>query len=370
MIYASGGSGGAVAGLIVFFLLYIGCYFAYARFLRNGLRARTVVTSLPIEQIRALFSQKVAGMGWKVVDDDNPMVAQSPLLSGRRQQIELSMTREPNGIRCVIRPSRYWKKIFGLPYKAHTLRMRLNAFERAVSAHAVPGGGVASISATSSSPPSQTPLTKSVVGQWSPDPFERHELRYHDGTRWTETVSNQGQVGADPPEHSPAATVLHQVSPRDPVSPQSWEAPGLLQHEPPPHAAGNDHDGHTMTRAQVEALRPEALRSPSFAIHLDNGFSHKISGLTLVGRNPAPRDGEQIVGLVSIADETMTVSKTHLSLRIENGELLVEDRSSNNGTVVRHLDGTSVEVGVGTAVPVRLGSTVSLGDRTFTVKEH
>jgi hypothetical protein len=369
VIYASGGSGGAVAGLIVFFLLYIGCYFAYAHFLRNGLRARTVVTSLPIEQIRALFSQKVAGLGWKVVDDDNPMVAQSPLLAGRRQQIELSMTREANGIRCVIRPSRYWKKIFGLPYKAHTLRMRLNAFERAVSAHAVPGCSVAPSPMTTSASPSQTPLASSVVGQWSPDPFNRHELRYHDGTRWTETVSNQGHVSADPPEHSPA-TALHQVRPPDAESPQRWEAPDLLQHGPPPQAASDDHDGHTMTRAQVEALRPEAFRSPSFAIHLDNGLSHKISGLTLVGRNPAPRDGEQIVGLVSIPDETMTASKTHLSLRIENGELLVEDRSSNNGTVVRHLDGTSVEVGVGTAVPVRLGSTVSLGDRTFTVKEH
>lgn len=33
---------------------------------------------------------------------------------------------------------------------------------------------------------------------WHPDPSGRHEFRYWDGTRWTESVSDQGSVSRDP----------------------------------------------------------------------------------------------------------------------------------------------------------------------------
>lgn len=34
--------------------------------------------------------------------------------------------------------------------------------------------------------------------QWSADPLRRHELRYYDGTQWTEHVANRGAVAQDP----------------------------------------------------------------------------------------------------------------------------------------------------------------------------
>ena len=34
---------------------------------------------------------------------------------------------------------------------------------------------------------------------WYPDPLGRHELRYHDGTSWTEHVSSHGRQSTDPP---------------------------------------------------------------------------------------------------------------------------------------------------------------------------
>ena len=34
---------------------------------------------------------------------------------------------------------------------------------------------------------------------WHPDPFGRHELRYWDGTQWTEHVSSHGRQSLDPP---------------------------------------------------------------------------------------------------------------------------------------------------------------------------
>ena len=38
------------------------------------------------------------------------------------------------------------------------------------------------------------------AGQWAADPLGRHQLRYHDGMRWTESVSNHGATGVDSPE--------------------------------------------------------------------------------------------------------------------------------------------------------------------------
>ena len=42
-------------------------------------------------------------------------------------------------------------------------------------------------------PPPPTPA------QWAADPYRRHELRYWDGVRWTEHVSDQGRQGTDRP---------------------------------------------------------------------------------------------------------------------------------------------------------------------------
>lgn len=46
--------------------------------------------------------------------------------------------------------------------------------------------------------PTPPPPPPPVPAAWSPDPLGRHELRYWDGTRWTEHVSNGGAQGIDP----------------------------------------------------------------------------------------------------------------------------------------------------------------------------
>lgn len=37
-----------------------------------------------------------------------------------------------------------------------------------------------------------------IVAGWHPDPSGRYQLRYWDGTRWTEHVSTEGTTGTDP----------------------------------------------------------------------------------------------------------------------------------------------------------------------------
>jgi hypothetical protein len=48
-----------------------------------------------------------------------------------------------------------------------------------------------------SAPPPPPPPPAQPAG-WHPDPSKRHELRYFDGARWTEHVSDQGLAAVDP----------------------------------------------------------------------------------------------------------------------------------------------------------------------------
>lgn len=113
----------AVAGIVIFILVVAGLFglvTLYSKFLLSGMATRVVTTGLPIEQ-------KVAGSTWKIVDDGNPMIAQSPLLTGIRQQIGLEV--EQNGGRNMARVTVLrWTEKYGIPNKAYTLRMRLGAF--------------------------------------------------------------------------------------------------------------------------------------------------------------------------------------------------------------------------------------------------
>ena len=44
------------------------------------------------------------------------------------------------------------------------------------------------------------PSTQSGGAGWHPDPSGRHQLRYWDGTTWTDSVSDNGVAASDPPD--------------------------------------------------------------------------------------------------------------------------------------------------------------------------
>ena len=54
----------------------------------------------------------------------------------------------------------------------------------------------AAVAPAASTPAAATP---SVPAGWYADPSGRYELRYWDGTEWTEHVSRAGQQFTDPP---------------------------------------------------------------------------------------------------------------------------------------------------------------------------
>lgn len=46
----------------------------------------------------------------------------------------------------------------------------------------------------------QVAATAMDAAQWHPDPLGRHEMRYWNGTAWTDNISDEGVAGTDPIE--------------------------------------------------------------------------------------------------------------------------------------------------------------------------
>lgn len=51
---------------------------------------------------------------------------------------------------------------------------------------------------SSLAPPTERPDGPTAPPQWSPDPSGRHQLRYWDGTSWSQHVADDGLTGTDP----------------------------------------------------------------------------------------------------------------------------------------------------------------------------
>jgi uncharacterized RDD family membrane protein YckC len=99
-----------------------------------------------------------------------------------------------------------------------------------------------------------------------------------------------------------------------------------------------------------------------WSILLDDGRRIALEGLVLLGRNPQPKAGEEDAQLIKIADETRTVSKSHLAVGVDAGGVYVVDRGSTNGSTVSTTNGMSSRCRAGEMVRVGDGAIVSIGD--------
>lgn len=107
--------------------------FIYQAWLFKAVKPRRIVTSAQPDALREMFAQKVATLGWSIISEGEPMVAQSPLITGIRQQIALEIIdSDENGTVAALTVPRYVERMFGAPTKAHTIRMRINSFGRAI----------------------------------------------------------------------------------------------------------------------------------------------------------------------------------------------------------------------------------------------
>ena len=177
------------------------------------------------------------------------------------------------------------------------------------------------------------------------------------------------------PDGVPAAVERAQVVP--PVTASVAGDPALGP-ELAPLAAEPAGRGPTDAEAETEA--DGAHGAPGGGGHrtildgwvaeLDDGRRIGVDGLVLVGRNPQPGEGEDDAQLVKLADESRTVSKTHLALGVDDAGLFVVDRGSTNGSTITPPGQPPQTARPFHAVSVGEGSVVSIGDHWLRIRRQ
>ena len=102
-------------------------------------------------------------------------------------------------------------------------------------------------------------------------------------------------------------------------------------------------------------------------VRFDSGETIVVEGLTVVGRRPEPRPGEQVQHVVQLRSEDMSLSKTHAQLQVApDGVLVVMDRGSTNGSLLIR-KGVARDLLAGKPATLLPGDEVAFGDRRMTV---
>lgn len=164
------------------------------------------------------------------------------------------------------------------------------------------------------------------------------------------------------PEPTPAAPFQAPQVPQAPQPPQV-EAPA-----PQAPGAGAYEAQVAGAAATVVFDRSSAQRAgigaPSLRLALDTGQVVQLSGTSLIGRAPVAAGPWAQAQPVPVDDPAFSISKTHAVITYDGGRLVIQDLQSTNGTVVVEPSGAATQVLPGMMVPVPVGSTIRLGERT------
>jgi len=146
------------------------------------------------------------------------------------------------------------------------------------------------------------------------------------------------------------------AGPMSPVPQSSPAGPSPAYQDLEKYAAGADDF------ADQAAVGLGSPYVQDWSILLDDGRRIAVEGLVLLGRNPQAKAGEEDAQLIKIADETRTVSKSHLAVGVDAGGIYIVDRGSTNGSTVSTTNGLSSRCRAGEMVRVGDGAIVSIGD--------
>lgn len=174
-----------------------------------------------------------------------------------------------------------------------------------------------------------------------------------------------------PVEHKAATTITSAIEGRR--EPEATPAPATVtaptasttQVETPVTPVGpgpGDRGGveSTLLDQQTPGL-PVAL------LMFSTGETVALSGSAIIGRRPAFDDGETSDQLVSVNDESRTISKTHFRIESNDGTIWIIDQQSGNGTSVQRAGNRLVRLVPWEPYAIRDGDVVHIGDLTFTV---
>ncbi len=159
---------------------------------------------------------------------------------------------------------------------------------------------------------------------------------------------------------------------------------GALAASVPAAVAGDPAVGPDLAPLAAEPLQPAGAETAGpehaapgperrtivdgWVAELDDGREIDVRGLVLLGRNPAPSEGEGDAQLVKLSDESRTVSKTHLALGVDDAGLFVVDRGSTNGSTITPPGQPTVPIGAFHATSVSEGSVLSIGDHWVRIR--
>ncbi|MDR2997478.1 MAG: RDD family protein, partial [Microbacterium sp.] len=134
----------------------------------------------------------------------------------------------------------------------------------------------------------------------------------------------------------PAETLI----PVETVAPEA-APPAAPAPDAPASGASTASASAVPASASAEPAAPAAARTPTggtaasvprAVLVLDTGERIEVRATVLIGRSPKPADGEGSVQLVPLADDSRSVSKTHLAIMPTRRGLLAVDRGSTNGS--------------------------------------
>lgn len=181
---------------------------------------------------------------------------------------------------------------------------------------------------------------------------------------------------------TPTEVTGHLVGPPPAAPPPLPVAPRPAAVPPPPlPAAPVSPTSHGATAPQVAppppssppALFPTSAEPavPSATFTFTSGQVHRATGAGVIGRAPRPSATGEIPetdpDVLTITDVSRTVSKSHLSFKVELAGVWVADLGSTNGSTVIGTDGVTTPLEAGTAVLAAYGSTVTVGEMSFVV---
>lgn len=104
-----------------------------------------------------------------------------------------------------------------------------------------------------------------------------------------------------------------------------------------------------------------------FTVMLATGESVVMSRSALVGRMPQPGEDEDFEHLIVVHDPGRSVSKTHLELGVDQGQLWMKDRGSGNGSIVREPGVVPRRAQPGTRYDIVRGTRIDMGDLHLTI---
>ncbi|QKJ18194.1 FHA domain-containing protein [Microbacterium hominis] len=142
-----------------------------------------------------------------------------------------------------------------------------------------------------------------------------------------------------------------------------------------PVVTGGDHDGATVSLAEVRAARaarddsaPAPLAPPRAAapgrIRLSTGQLLRLDRTVVIGRRPRATRvaGTDLPHLVAVESPQQDISRSHLELRVEGDSIVATDLRTTNGTTLRRPGTDPVRLHPGEGTVVVPGDVLDLGD--------